>query len=85
MASAPANIQKTTAKIFMNGRSQAVRLPAFCRFEGQEVLVEKVGNQVILTPCRTSWAEYFANAERPTNDFMQEREKMTFTERDSFE
>ena len=39
-----------TAKIFMHGRSQAVRLPKEFRFEGKEVRVSKVGGKVILEP-----------------------------------
>jgi antitoxin VapB len=39
-----------TAKVFMHGRSQAVRLPKECRFEGKEVNVTKIGDTVILTP-----------------------------------
>jgi antitoxin VapB len=40
-----------TAKLFINGRSQAVRLPKAFRFEGiQEVLIERVGDAVILRP-----------------------------------
>jgi antitoxin VapB len=39
-----------TAKLFMHGRSQAVRLPKECRFEGKEVRVTKVGDRVILEP-----------------------------------
>jgi virulence-associated protein VagC len=41
-----------TAKLFMNGRSQAVRLPAKYRFKGTEVLVNRVGNNVVLSPNR---------------------------------
>jgi antitoxin VapB len=41
-----------TAKLFMHGRSQAVRLPKDCRFEGKEVKVTKVGDKVILEPAR---------------------------------
>jgi antitoxin VapB len=37
-----------TAKLFMNGKSQAVRLPKNCRLEGEEVYVKKIGNIVIL-------------------------------------
>ena len=40
----------TTAKLFMHGRSQAVRLPKEFRFEGTEVRVSKVGDKVILEP-----------------------------------
>ena len=39
-----------TAKLFMHGRSQAVRLPKEFRFEGTEVRVSKVGAKVILEP-----------------------------------
>jgi antitoxin VapB len=41
---------KTTAKIFMHGRSQAVRLPKEFRLPGKEVRVRKVGNGVLLEP-----------------------------------
>ena len=43
-----------TAKLFMHGRSQAVRLPKEFRFEGTEVRVSKVGDKVILEPSRSS-------------------------------
>ena len=40
-----------TAKLFTNGRSQAVRLPKAFRFEGvSEVLIERDGERVILSP-----------------------------------
>jgi antitoxin VapB len=39
-----------TAKIFMHGRSQAVRLPKEFRLPGKEVRVSKVGDKVILEP-----------------------------------
>jgi antitoxin VapB len=42
----------STAKLFMHGRSQAVRLPKEFRFEGTEVQVSKVGNKVILEPIK---------------------------------
>lgn len=42
-----------TAKLFQNGRSQAVRLPKSFRFEGQaEVYIERDGERVILSPTR---------------------------------
>lgn len=59
------------AKLFWNGRSQAVRLPRACRFEGTEVSVRREGDSVILTPAdRTSWpAGYFERLGRVTDDF----------------
>lgn len=44
-----------TAKVFMSGRSQAVRLPKAYRFKGDEVLIKRVGNAVILLPRQDSW------------------------------
>ena len=48
------------AKIFMTGRSQAVRLPKACRFpdDQQEVLVHRVGRRVILEPA-DEWSDQF--------------------------
>ena len=42
--------KQPTAKIFMHGRSQAVRLPKEFRLPGKEVRVSKVGDKVILEP-----------------------------------
>lgn len=49
-----------TAKIFENGRSQAVRLPKEFRFVGDEVFVQKLGHAVMLYPKDTAW-EIFLN------------------------
>ena len=40
------------ARIFWNGRSQAVRLPKEFRFQGTEVLVRREGEAVVLEPLR---------------------------------
>ena len=44
-----------TAKLFMTGRSQAVRLPKEYRFKGDEVLIKRVGEAVVLLPRTRSW------------------------------
>ena len=46
-----------TAKLFENGRSQAVRLPKECRFEGDEVMINKVGDVVFLIPKDNEWGD----------------------------
>ena len=46
----------TTAKLFMTGRSQAVRLPKSLRFEGSDVTAKKFGNGVLLLPVDAPWA-----------------------------
>ena len=39
-----------TAKLFQNGSSQAVRLPKAYRFEGDEVIIKRIGDAVLLIP-----------------------------------
>lgn len=45
------------ARLFNNGNSQAVRLPKEFRFEGDEVVIRKVGSAVILLPKRYAFDE----------------------------
>jgi antitoxin VapB len=54
-----------TAKLFRNGRSQAVRLPANFRFEGSEVYVRRdpATGDVILSRRPESWQDFFALAD----------------------
>ena len=53
-----------TAKVFMSGRSQAVRLPKEYRFDGDEVLIKRVGNAVVLLPRTRSWDTLFQSLEQ---------------------
>ena len=45
----------TTAKLFMTGRSQAVRLPLELRFDGDEVIAKRFGSGVLLLPVDAPW------------------------------
>jgi antitoxin VapB len=64
-----------TAKLFMNGRSQAVRLPKAYRFEGDEVFIKRVGNAVLLIPYHESWQTLFDSLEQFSDDYMTSREQ----------
>jgi antitoxin VapB len=74
-----------TAKIFVNGRSQAVRLPKDCRFSGKEVGVKKVGDVVLLFQVDSAWAN-FLNAPAIDDDVwdsvLSERKNMVHQERE---
>ncbi|MDJ0902877.1 MAG: type II toxin-antitoxin system VapB family antitoxin [Xenococcus sp. MO_188.B8] len=48
-----------TAKLFQNGKSQAVRLPKKYCFSGDKVLIKRVGNAVVLLPYENSWETLF--------------------------
>lgn len=61
-----------TAKIFENGRSQAVRLPKEYRFDQDEVTVNKVGPVVMLMPKGQQWAGFLAGLQLFTEDFMSD-------------
>jgi antitoxin VapB len=65
----------------MNGRSQAVRLPAEFRFEGSEVYITKEGDKVILAPKPSSWDDFFDSPLQATPDFMATREDLPLQER----
>ncbi len=62
------------AKIFMTGKSQAIRLPKAFRFEGKEVSVVPLGKGIVLQPISQSWKDVFEKIE-PTNDFFNEGRK----------
>ena len=68
-----------TAKLFMNGRSQAVRLPAEFRFETTEVFIRRdpTTGDVILSRRPRNWEGFFAalvDADVPA-DFLSDRER----------
>ena len=60
-----------TAKLFRNGRSQAVRLPLEFRFEGDEVRIRQVGDGVLLEPMITDVQHWFAQMDRFKGQFMK--------------
>ena len=74
-----------TAKLFQNGQSQAVRLPKKYRFDGDKVIIKRVGNAVVLLPYEDSWETMFASLEQFSDDFVAEdRQQPKEQERESF-
>lgn len=68
-------MQQRTAKVFTNGGSQAVRLPAEFRVDTTEVYVERIGHSLLITPKRTGgWEEFFGRPSAVPADFLAERE-----------
>jgi antitoxin VapB len=58
------------AKIFANGRSQAVRLPQEFRFSGMQVRVSRHGRGVLLEPVAATIDDWFADLDRFQGPFM---------------
>lgn len=66
-----------SAKIFTNGRSQAVRLPKEFRFSGNDVFIKKIGKMVVLIPKDDPWSILVNSLDQFTDDFMETREQPT--------
>ena len=63
------------AKIFENGRSQAVRLPKEYRFNVDEVNVNKIGDVLMLVPKKSKWNSMIDSLDLFTDDFMNDRKQ----------
>ena len=70
------------AKIFKNGRSQAVRLPKDYRLEGSEVYVKKVDDVVLLIPKDSVWKTFETSLNYFSDDFMSSRNQPEIEKRD---
>jgi antitoxin VapB len=64
-----------TAKLFQYRQSQAVRLPKEFRFEGDEVIIKRSGNTVVLMPVNYSWDALADNLAKFSADFMEHRDQ----------
>ena len=71
-----------TAKIFMNNRSQAVRLPKEFQFSTSEVFIRKQGEEVILSARPRDWSAYLTLGPVASEEFMQEVEELPVQERE---
>lgn len=65
------------AKLFQNGRSQAVRLPKEYRLTGKSVYVHKLGQLVVLVPKTKSWDSLVDACAKFSADFMRTRDQGT--------
>ncbi|MCL2410400.1 MAG: type II toxin-antitoxin system VapB family antitoxin [Treponema sp.] len=61
-----------TAKLFENGRSQAVRLPKEYQFKGSNVYIQKIGEAVMLFPVDKEWEVFLHGLNSFSGDFMSE-------------
>jgi antitoxin VapB len=77
-----------TAKLFLNGRSQAVRLPAEFRFEGKEVFIrqDQTTGDVILSRRPESWDSFFKLRQEANvpDEFMADRKDEAPQKRELF-
>ena len=76
----------STGSVFVNNRTQAVRLPADTRFpdDVKHVTVRVVGKDRILSPVDSTWDSFFLSNERVSDDFMEKRASQEQAEREVF-
>jgi antitoxin VapB len=76
----------STGSVFVNNRTQAVRLPAETRFPEnvKKVTVRVVGQDRVLSPVENTWDSFFLSEQRVTDDFMAERASQEQREREAF-
>ena len=65
----PKSSTARTARLFRNGRNQAVRLPVDFEIDADEVLVEREGERVVLIPIPRTWMGYFDGARTLSANF----------------
>ena len=73
-----------TAKLFTNGRSQAVRLPKDLRFSGNDIFIKKIGKMVVLIPKDDPWSSLINSLDQFTDDFMDNRNQPDQDSREKF-
>ena len=81
---APKLPQADTASLFMNGRSQAVRLPKEYRFDCEQVYIRRQGDEVVLSAKPRCWDDFFEQKSAFTTDFLSDREDFPPQEREPF-
>jgi antitoxin VapB len=72
------------AKLFLNGNSQAVRLPKAFRFIGEFVYIRRQGDEVILSSRPLTWDEFFEQPSAFGDDFLADRQDAVPQQRESF-
>lgn len=70
-----------TAKVFENGRSQAVRLPKECRFNDDEVAINKIGEVVLLMPKTNPWNGFLSGLNLFSDDIFTEERNADFAQK----
>jgi len=70
------------AKVFLNNRSKAVRLPKEFQFSTDEVFIRKEGEDVILSPRPPDWSSYLENGPVASEAYMNDVEDLPLQERE---
>ena len=78
-------MEMMTAKVFISGNSQAIRLPKQFRLNVKEIFIYKIGNQLILTPKMDSWEGFLEGFTGFSDDFSAHENLPEDTQRRTFQ
>ena len=72
--------------IFINNKTQTVRLPVGARFDDRvkRVVIRKIGKERILSPIENTWDSFFLSDDKVSDDFLAERAEQTESIREAF-
>jgi len=72
--------------VFVNNKTQAIRLPVEARFDDsvKRVIIRKVGKERILSPIENTWDSFFLGDDKVSDDFLTERAEQTESIREAF-
>ncbi len=72
--------------VFVNNKTQAIRLPVEARFDDnvKRVMIRKVGKERILSPIENTWDSFFLSEDSVSDDFLSERAEQTESIREAF-
>jgi antitoxin VapB len=66
-------VKLDTAKIFKNGKSQAIRIPKAYRLKGKEANITQIGDALIILPKKDAWDTFLDGLNGFSEDFLTER------------
>lgn len=77
----------TTSTLFLNNKTQAVRLPSAVKMDAsiKKVFIRSKGKERIISPIDGAWDSFFLDANTVSDDFMNTRSKQTESQRDTFD
>jgi antitoxin VapB len=74
-----------TVKVFKSGNSQAIRIPKEYQVNEEELIINKIGNSIILFPRNDPWDLFKKSLSEFSDDFFAEgRKQPAMQKRDSF-
>lgn len=77
-------MHERAVKLFMNGRSQALRIPREFGFQQKIIYLHKEGDRLIVSPKPSTWKDFFQSKSHATDDYMATRPQLNIAPKELF-